>query len=189
MKILLVSSLLHGDTSQSLRSNDCWSTMNIPAEPHDQRCKFIPGIAWVYTQGHLILKRNQQQKQLKLQVSKSKLLVLPCIWIEEACLMAILEHRIQTGDVVTYERGGPGMQGNAKPTSALSNRRCGGLIADGRFSEVVLMARVVSHGSRSSGWRCDRPLFKKVTRLQLMLSGACCPTYLMRIRATYAPQP
>ena len=60
---------------------------------------------------------------------------------EEACLAAILEGRIQHGDVVVvrYEgpRGGPGMREMLAPTSAIIGAGLGdavGLITDGRFS-------------------------------------------------------
>ncbi len=60
---------------------------------------------------------------------------------EERCLKAILDRRIQPGDVVVirYEgpRGGPGMREMLSPTAALIGAGLGdsvGLITDGRFS-------------------------------------------------------
>src|SRR4029079_12822227 len=60
---------------------------------------------------------------------------------EEACLEAILDGRIQPGDVlvIRYEgpRGGPGMREMLAPTSAIIGAGLGdsvGLITDGRFS-------------------------------------------------------
>jgi dihydroxy-acid dehydratase len=60
---------------------------------------------------------------------------------EEACLEAILAHKINPGDVIVirYEgpKGGPGMREMLAPTSAIIGAGLGdavGLITDGRFS-------------------------------------------------------
>ena len=105
--------------------------------------------AWdnpMYKQGHLaILKGNLATEGAVAKISgvKNPQITGPArvFESEEDCLDAILDGKIQAGDiiVVRYEgpKGGPGMREMLAPTSAIIGAGLGdsvGLITDGRFS-------------------------------------------------------
>ena len=100
----------------------------------------------VYQQGHLaILKGNLAEEGAVAKISgvKNPKMTGPArvFESEEESLKAILDGKIQTGDilVIRYEgpKGGPGMREMLAPTSAIIGAGLGdsvGLITDGRFS-------------------------------------------------------
>jgi dihydroxy-acid dehydratase len=100
----------------------------------------------MYAQGHLaVLKGNLATEGAVAKITgvKRPIITGPArvFESEEDCLAAILDRKIQAGDVIVirYEgpRGGPGMREMLAPTSAIIGAGLGdsvGLITDGRFS-------------------------------------------------------
>ena len=146
MKLLLDGGLLHGDcrTIEGLSLREVLA--DVPSEPPAGQEVIRPLAAPVYAQGHLaILKGNLAPEGSVAKISGVKTPVLTgparVFESEETCLEAILDGRIQAGDVVVirYEGpvGGPGMREMLAPTSAIVGRGLGesvALITDGRFS-------------------------------------------------------
>ncbi|MCC6915883.1 dihydroxy-acid dehydratase [Nitrosomonas sp.] len=146
MKMLLVHGLLHGDCLTISGQTIAEVLKDIPEQPRTDQDVIRQWGNPVYEQGHLaILKGNLATEGAVAKISGVK---NPCITgparvfdSEETCMAAILERKIQPGDVVVirYEgpRGGPGMREMLSPTSALIGEGLGdsvGLITDGRFS-------------------------------------------------------
>ncbi|NJK33468.1 MAG: dihydroxy-acid dehydratase [Oscillatoriales cyanobacterium SM2_2_1] len=146
MKMLLAHDLLHGDcltiTGQTI-AEVLTAIPDIPATTQDVIRHWDRPL---YAQGHLaVLKGNLATEGSVAKISGVK---VPQITgparvfdSEESCLAAILDGRIQKGDVVVvrYEgpKGGPGMREMLAPTSAIIGAGLGdsvGLITDGRFS-------------------------------------------------------
>jgi dihydroxy-acid dehydratase len=100
----------------------------------------------LYAKGHLaILKGNLAEEGAVAKISGVKTPVITgparVFESEETCLAAILDHRIQPGDVVVVRNegpvGGPGMREMLSPTSAIVGQGLldkVALITDGRFS-------------------------------------------------------
>ena len=146
MKMLLVHGLLHGDTLTISGQTLTEVLKDIPADPPVGQDVIRPWHNPVYAEGHLaILKGNLAQEGSVAKISgvKNPKITGPArvFESEEDCLAAILDGKIQAGDVVVvrYEgpRGGPGMREMLAPTSAIIGAGLGdavGLITDGRFS-------------------------------------------------------
>lgn len=146
MKMLLVHDLLHGDALTISGQTIAEVLADVPDEPPAGQDVIRPWNNPVYPQGHLvILKGNLASEGAVAKITGVK---VPSITgparvfeSEEACLAAILDGKIQAGDIVVirYEgpKGGPGMREMLAPTSAIIGAGLGdkvGLITDGRFS-------------------------------------------------------
>ncbi|MEM9447215.1 MAG: dihydroxy-acid dehydratase [Cyanobacteria bacterium P01_E01_bin.6] len=146
MKMLLAHDLLHGDCMTISGQTIAEVLDEVPTTPRTDQDVIRPWNTPVYTSGHLgILKGNlaNEGAVAKLTGIKNRSITGPArvFESEESCLAAILDSKIQSGDVVIvrYEgpKGGPGMREMLAPTSAIIGAGLGdsvGLITDGRFS-------------------------------------------------------
>lgn len=146
MKMLLSRGLLHGDALTITGQTVAELLADIPETPRANQDVIRPFENPMYPQGHLgILKGNlaEEGAVAKLTGIKKRRISGPArvFESEEECLRAILDKRINAGDVVVvrYEgpKGGPGMREMLAPTSAIIGAGLGdsvGLITDGRFS-------------------------------------------------------
>ena len=145
MKMLLDNSLLHGDcltvTGRTLAEN----LADTPPYPDNQEI-IRPLTEPIKKESHLVILRGNLAPQGSVAKITGKeglcfsgmAQVFDC---EEEALKAILDGRIQKGDVIVirYEgpKGGPGMREMLSPTSAVMGKGLGkdvALITDGRFS-------------------------------------------------------
>ncbi|HEY9826897.1 MAG TPA: dihydroxy-acid dehydratase, partial [Stenomitos sp.] len=146
MKMLLAHGLLHGDALTITGQTVAELLADIPEEPPANQDVIRPWHNPMYAQGHLaILKGNLalEGSVAKITGVKKPVITGPArvFESEEDCLAAILDRKIQAGDVIVirYEgpKGGPGMREMLAPTSAIIGAGLGdsvGLITDGRFS-------------------------------------------------------
>jgi dihydroxy-acid dehydratase len=146
MKMLLIHDLLHGDCLTISGQTIAEALKDVSEQPRPDQDVIRAWNNPVYAQGHLaILKGNLSPEGAVAKISgvKNPTITGPARVFdsEETCMTAILERKIQPGDVVVirYEgpRGGPGMREMLSPTSALIGEGLGdsvGLITDGRFS-------------------------------------------------------
>ncbi len=146
MKMLLVHGLLHGDALTITGQTIAEILQDIPEHPPADQDVIRQWDNPVYRQGHLaILKGNLASEGSVAKISgvKNPQITGPArvFESEEECLSAILDGKIQPGDIiiVRYEgpKGGPGMREMLAPTSAIIGAGLGdsvGLITDGRFS-------------------------------------------------------
>jgi dihydroxy-acid dehydratase len=146
MKMLLAHGLLHGDALTINGQTVAELLAEIPEEPREDQDVIRPWRNPMYAQGHLaILKGNlaPEGSVAKITGVKKPIITGPArvFESEEDCLAAILDKKIQAGDVIVirYEgpKGGPGMREMLAPTSAIIGAGLGdsvGLITDGRFS-------------------------------------------------------
>jgi dihydroxy-acid dehydratase len=146
MKMLLERGLLHGDCQTVTGKTVAETLADVPAEPAADQEVIRPFDRPMYSEGHLkILKGNLAEEGAVAKVSgvKQRTMRGPARVFdsEEDCMAAILDDRIQAGDVIVvrYEgpRGGPGMREMLSPTSAIIGKGLGdsvGLLTDGRFS-------------------------------------------------------
>ncbi len=146
MKLLLDAGLLNGDCRNIEGKTQKELLKNLPSEPSTAQNVIHPLSNPLYKKGHLaILKGNLATEGSVAKISgvKNPVLTGPARVFnsEEACLEAILQHKIKAGDVVVvrYEGpvGGPGMREMLAPTSAIVGQGLGdkvALITDGRFS-------------------------------------------------------
>lgn len=146
MKMLLKAGLLHGDcmtiTGQTLAEN----LADIADDPSTDQDVILPFDKPLYDEGHLaILKGNLAPEGSVAKISGVKVPKMTgparVYDSEEEAMKAILNRRIEAGDIVVirYEgpKGGPGMREMLSPTSAIIGAGLGdsvGLITDGRFS-------------------------------------------------------
>ncbi|MDJ0615836.1 MAG: dihydroxy-acid dehydratase [Calothrix sp. MO_192.B10] len=146
MKMLLAHDLLYGDCITISGQTIAEVLADIPVEPPADQDVIRPWDNPMYAQGHLaILKGNLASEGAVAKITgvKQPKITGPArvFESEEECLQAILDGKIQPGDViiVRYEgpKGGPGMREMLAPTSAIIGAGLGdsvGLITDGRFS-------------------------------------------------------
>lgn len=146
MKMLLINGLLHGDCITISGQTIAEVLKDIPDTPRTDQDVIRAWNNPMYAQGHLaILKGNLSTEGAVAKISgiKNPKITGPArvFESEETCMHAILERKINPGDVVVirYEgpKGGPGMREMLSPTSALIGEGLGdsvGLITDGRFS-------------------------------------------------------
>ncbi len=146
MKILLVNGILHGDALTITGETLAEVLQDVPSTPPPDQEVIRPWEKPLYREGHLaILKGNLASEGAVAKISgvKNPKITGPArvFESEEQCLAAILDKKIQPGDLVLvrYEgpKGGPGMREMLAPTSALIGAGLGdqvGLITDGRFS-------------------------------------------------------
>jgi dihydroxy-acid dehydratase len=146
MKMLLEQGLLHGDALTVTGQTIAEQLADIPSTPPENQSVIRPWDNPVYKQGHLaILKGNLAEEGAVAKISgvKNPKMTGPArvFESEEESLKAILDGKINAGDilVIRYEgpKGGPGMREMLAPTSAIIGAGLGdsvGLITDGRFS-------------------------------------------------------
>jgi dihydroxy-acid dehydratase len=146
MKMLLAHGLLHGDALTITGQTIAEILQDIPEHPPADQDVIRQWDNPVYKEGHLaILKGNLASEGSVAKISgvKNPQITGPArvFESEEECLSAILDGKIQPGDIiiVRYEgpKGGPGMREMLAPTSAIIGAGLGdsvGLITDGRFS-------------------------------------------------------
>ncbi|NRB06734.1 MAG: dihydroxy-acid dehydratase [Richelia sp.] len=146
MKMLLEHGLLHGDCITITGKTITEVLADIASEPPQDQDVIRPCNNPMYAQGHLaILKGNLASEGAIAKITgiKKPAITGPArvFESEEQCLQAILDGKIQAGDVIVvrYEgpKGGPGMREMLAPTSAIIGAGLGdsvGLITDGRFS-------------------------------------------------------
>ena len=146
MKILLEKGILHGDcltiTGKTVAENLANVSAEIPVDQDVVRAWENP----LYSEGHLaILSGNLAEENAVAKITgiKSRKITgrAKVYDSEEEAMAAILDRKIEAGDVVVirYEgpKGGPGMREMLAPTSAIIGLGLGdsvGLITDGRFS-------------------------------------------------------
>ena len=146
MKILLANGLLHGDCMSVTGKTIAENLETVPDIPDSRQEVILPINKPLSKEGHLvILKGNLSPEGSVAKISgiKQHRMEGPARIFnsEEACLDAIIDNKIQEGDIIVirYEgpKGGPGMREMLAPTSALVGKELGekvGLITDGRFS-------------------------------------------------------
>lgn len=146
MKMLLDKGLLHGDCMTITGKTIAETLAEIPSTPPAGQDVIRPIDQPIYAEGHLaILKGNLSPEGCVAKISglKNPVITGPARVFnsEDEAMAAILDRKIQAGDVVIirYEgpKGGPGMREMLSPTSALIGQGLGesvGLITDGRFS-------------------------------------------------------
>jgi dihydroxy-acid dehydratase len=146
MKMLLAHGLLHGDALTITGQTVAELLAEIPEEPREDQDVIRPWRNPMYAQGHLAVLRGNLATEgavAKITGVKKPIITGPArvFESEEECLAAILDRKIQAGDVIVirYEgpKGGPGMREMLAPTSAIIGAGLGdsvGLITDGRFS-------------------------------------------------------
>ncbi|WP_369944386.1 dihydroxy-acid dehydratase [Xanthomonas medicagonis] len=146
LKMLLEAGLLHGHCLTITGRSLAEELAAVPAQPGADQNVILPFHLPLYAQGHLaILKGNLAPMGAVAKISGLK---VPAITgparvfdDEGSAMQAILDDRIQAGDVLVLRylgpKGGPGMPEMLAPTSALVGKGLGesvGLITDGRFS-------------------------------------------------------
>ena len=146
MKMLLNAGLLHGDCLTATGKTIAKNLKDVPGQPREDQDVILPLDHPKYTEGHLvILKGNLCEEGAVAKVSgvKTRNITGPARVFnsEEECLDAILDDRIQEGDIVVIRfegpKGGPGMREMLAPTAAIVGKGLGdkvALITDGRFS-------------------------------------------------------
>lgn len=146
MKILLNAGLLHGDCLTITGKTIAETLADVPDAPRADQDVIRPIDQPLYAQGHLaILKGNLSPEGAVAKITglKNPVITGPARVFddEQSALQAILDGKIQAGDVMVLRylgpKGGPGMPEMLAPTGALIGAGLGesvGLITDGRFS-------------------------------------------------------
>jgi dihydroxy-acid dehydratase len=146
MKMLLNAGLLHGECMTITGKTIAETLKDVPDEPRADQDVIRPINKPLYEQGHLaILKGNLSPEGCVAKITglKNPVITGPARVFddEQSALAAILDHKIQAGDVMVLRylgpKGGPGMPEMLAPTGALIGEGLGesvGLITDGRFS-------------------------------------------------------
>jgi dihydroxy-acid dehydratase len=145
MKELLKAGLLHGDCITITGKTVAENLAEVPDLRADQDV-IRPVSNPIYPAGHLAILRGNLATEgcvAKITGLKNPAITGPARVFddEQSALAAIMEGRIQPGDVMVLRylgpKGGPGMPEMLAPTSALIGQGLGesvGLITDGRFS-------------------------------------------------------
>ena len=146
MRMLLDAGLLHGDCMTVTGKTVAENLADAPSVPPEGQDVVHPIDRPLYPHGHLNILRGNLAPEggvAKTTGLKTRRIQGPAriFESEETCLAAILDDRIQPGDVIVIRnegpRGGPGMREMLSPTSAIIGKGLGdsvGLITDGRFS-------------------------------------------------------
>ncbi len=146
LKILLNAGLLHGDCMTITGKTMAEELANVPDQPRADQDVILPIDKPMYAEGHLaILKGNLSPEGCVAKITglKNPVITGPARVFddEQSALAAIMEGKINAGDVMVLRylgpKGGPGMPEMLAPTSALIGAGLGesvGLITDGRFS-------------------------------------------------------
>jgi dihydroxy-acid dehydratase len=156
MKMLLEHGCLHGDALTVTGKTIEETLVDVPSEPPAGQEVIRPWNDPVYPQGHLAVLRGNLASEggvAKISGVKEPRISGPArvFDAEEECLKAILDGKVEAGDVVVirYEgpKGGPGMREMLAPTAAIIGAGLGdsvGLVTDGRFSGATF-GMVVGH--------------------------------------------
>ncbi len=146
MKILLEKGILHGGCLTITGKTVAENLADIPSQPSGDQDVVRPWENPLYAEGHLAILRGNLAEECavaKITGIKTRKITggAKVFDSEEEAMQAILQRRIESGDVVVirYEgpKGGPGMREMLAPTSAIIGLGLGdsvGLITDGRFS-------------------------------------------------------
>ena len=146
MKVLLNAGLLHGDCMTITGKTIAETLADIPDAPRKDQDVIRTIENPMYKEGHLaILKGNLSPEGAVAKITglKNPVITGPARVFddEQSALQAILDGKIQAGDVMVLRylgpKGGPGMPEMLAPTGALIGAGLGesvGLITDGRFS-------------------------------------------------------
>ncbi|WBY02358.1 dihydroxy-acid dehydratase [Ramlibacter tataouinensis] len=146
MKILLNAGLLHGDCLTITGQTVAEVLKDVPDQPRADQSVIRTLDKALYKEGHLaILKGNLSPEGAVAKITglKNPVITGPARVFddEQSALQAILDGKIQAGDVMVLRylgpKGGPGMPEMLAPTGALIGAGLGesvGLITDGRFS-------------------------------------------------------
>ena len=146
MKLLLNAGLLHGDCITITGRTIAETLADVPDAPRADQDVIHALDDALYSEGHLaILKGNLAEKGAVAKITglKNPAITGPARVFEDepSAMKAILDGRIQAGDVMVLRylgpQGGPGMPEMLAPTGALVGAGLGdsvGLITDGRFS-------------------------------------------------------
>ncbi len=146
MKLLLDAGLLHGDCMTITGRTLAEELANVPSTPRADQQVIFPLDKALYDKGHLaILKGNLSPEGAVAKITglKSPVLTGPARVFddEQSAMAAIMENRINAGDVLVLRylgpKGAPGMPEMLAPTSAIIGAGLGesvALITDGRFS-------------------------------------------------------
>ena len=146
LKILLNAGLLHGDAMTITSRTLAQELAGVPDQPRADQKVIFPIEKALYKQGHLaILKGNLSPEGAVAKISglKNPSLTGPARVFDDepSAMKAIMENRINAGDVLVLRylgpKGAPGMPEMLAPTSALIGAGLGesvALITDGRFS-------------------------------------------------------
>ena len=146
MKVLLNAGLLHGDCMTITGKTVAENLKDVPDVPSPKQDVIRTIDHALYNEGHLaILKGNLSPEGAVAKITglKNPVITGPARVFddEQSALQAILDGKIQAGDVMVLRylgpKGGPGMPEMLAPTGALIGAGLGesvGLITDGRFS-------------------------------------------------------
>jgi dihydroxy-acid dehydratase len=146
MKLLLDAGLMHGDCLTITGRTLAEELANVPSTPRADQKVIFPLDRALYDKGHLaILKGNlsPEGSVAKITGLKSPVLTGPARVFddEQSAMAAIMENKINPGDVLVLRylgpKGAPGMPEMLAPTSAIIGAGLGesvALITDGRFS-------------------------------------------------------
>ena len=146
MKILLAAGLLHGECMTITGKTVAENLADVPEVPRADQDVIRPIERPMYAQGHLAILRGNLSPEgcvAKITGLKNPVMTGPARVFddEQSALAAIMDKRIQAGDVMVLRylgpMGGPGMPEMLAPTGALIGQGLGesvGLVTDGRFS-------------------------------------------------------
>jgi dihydroxy-acid dehydratase len=146
MKLLLDAGLLHGECMTITGRTLAEELAQVPSTPRADQQVIFPLDKALYDKGHLaILKGNLSPEGAVAKITglKSPVLTGPARVFddEQSAMAAIMENRINAGDVLVLRylgpKGAPGMPEMLAPTSAIIGAGLGesvALITDGRFS-------------------------------------------------------
>lgn len=146
MKVLLDAGLLQGDCLTITGRTVAENLAHVAPVPDASQQVIRPIDRPIYAEGHLaILKGNLSPEGCVAKITglKNPVITGPARVFddEQSALAAIMDRRIQAGDVMVLRylgpQGGPGMPEMLAPTGALIGQGLGesvGLITDGRFS-------------------------------------------------------
>ena len=146
MKMMLNAGLLHGNCLTVTGKTIAENLKDVPDQPREDQDVILPLDRPKSAEGHLVILRGNlcpEGAVAKVLGVKTQNFSGPARTFnsEEECLDAILDDRIQEGDIVVIRfegpKGGPGMREMLAPTSAIVGKGLGdkvALITDGRFS-------------------------------------------------------
>jgi len=146
MKILLEKGILHGNSLTITGKTIAENLANISADPPKNQDVIRSWENPLYAEGHLTILHGNLAEECAVAkitgIKNRKITGKAKVFdSEEQAMQAILQRKIESGDVVVirYEgpKGGPGMREMLAPTSAIIGLGLGdsvGLITDGRFS-------------------------------------------------------
>ena len=146
MKMMLNAGLLHGDCLTVTGKTIAENLKDVPDQSREDQDVILPLDRPKSAEGHLVILRGNlcpEGAVAKVLGVKTQNFSGPARTFnsEEECLDAILDDRVQEGDIVVIRfegpKGGPGMREMLAPTSAIVGKGLGdkvALITDGRFS-------------------------------------------------------